>query len=243
MYFSFGFITDGTGDEFLEVIFNQIRKFNIPNYEIILVGNSLITDTDIVHIDFDDSIKPKWITRKKNIITEHAKYENIVYSHDYVGFQDDWYEGFVKFGNQWTICVNKILDFDGTRFRDWVLWADDARKLGIPVSDRPELGLGRRQCMLPYNFTGLSKWQYISGTYWVAKKNIMLEFPLNENILWGDPTLGEDVEWSIRVRKKYNFSLNPFSTVKFLRLKEWAGYDEITDPYFLRILNELNKHE
>jgi len=37
---------------------------------------------------------------------------------------------------------------------------------------------------------------YIPGNFWVAKKNIMQKYPLNENLLWGQ---AEDIEWSKRV--------------------------------------------
>ena len=69
---------------------------------------------------------------------------------------------------------------------------------------------------------------YISGTYWIAKKRVMEEFPLNENLFWGQ---GEDVEWSKSVTKKYNFSINPNSIVKLM------GYK---DPLF-HLCNDLDK--
>jgi hypothetical protein len=45
----------------------------------------------------------------------------------------------------------------------------------------------------------------------------MLEFPLNEGLTWGQ---GEDVDWSIRVRDKYNFSINEKSEVNLLKYKD-----------------------
>jgi hypothetical protein len=56
------------------------------------------------------------------------------------------------------------------------------------------------------------------GFYWIAKKSVMQEFPLNENLTWGQ---AEDIEWSRRVREKYDFSINPNSSVKFLKQKEY----------------------
>lgn len=73
------------------------------------------------------------------------------------------------------------------------------------------------ECLIPYEMTHLSKYQYISGTYWVAKRDVMLEFPLDENLSWGE---GEDVVWSKNVRNKYIFSMNPHSTVKSLKFKD-----------------------
>jgi len=58
---------------------------------------------------------------------------------------------------------------------------------------------------------------YISGAYWVAKKKFMLENVLNEKLKWGQ---GEDVEWSIRVRKITNFVINERSIVKLMKYKD-----------------------
>jgi hypothetical protein len=45
----------------------------------------------------------------------------------------------------------------------------------------------------------------------------MIEFPLNENLSWGE---AEDVEWSKKIRLKYNFSMNTKSVVKFKKQKQ-----------------------
>ena len=45
----------------------------------------------------------------------------------------------------------------------------------------------------------------------------MLEYPLNEKLIWGQ---GEDVIWSMEVRKKYKFSMNKYSAVELLKYKD-----------------------
>jgi len=57
---------------------------------------------------------------------------------------------------------------------------------------------------------------YISGTYFCVKKKFFLKFPLNERLFWGE---GEDVEWSLRIRKVTKFKMNSKSVVKYLKLK------------------------
>ena len=81
--FSFGIITSPDSKNDINLIVNSIRKQNIPNYEIIIVG-SIKNDfgDDVKVIKFDESIKPGWITKKKNIITSQSSFENIVYLHD-----------------------------------------------------------------------------------------------------------------------------------------------------------------
>jgi len=71
--------------------------------------------------------------------------------------------------------------------------------------------------LLPYNVGWMQSYMYISGAYWVAKKHVMEQEPLNERLLWGQ---SEDVEWSFRIRNKYRYVMNPKSTVKLLKRKE-----------------------
>jgi hypothetical protein len=107
--------------------------------------------------------------------------------------------------------MNKIHNLDGKRNIDWLIYYQD---LCFPNGEQ----------LLPYNLE-FSKIMYIPGFYWVAKKEVMLEFPLNENLVWGE---AEDVDWSKRIREKYNFSMNSESTVQFLKQKEYT-LNEMSD--------------
>ena len=78
----------------------------------------------------NENIKSVWITKKKNVISDLAKFENIVYLHDYIIFEENWYKNFVEFGENWDVCMNVILNFDNSRFRDWILWAPKYVKYG-----------------------------------------------------------------------------------------------------------------
>jgi len=224
--FTFGIVTyaDNGVNKFLPKIINSIRNLNIPQYEIIIVGNkkklnsNLHTtekNNDIKLIDFDESIRNKWITKKKNLITQHAKYDNIVYQHDYISYDRNWYTGYKKFGGKFNICMNKIVNNDGSRYRDWVVFPFH-HAFHAPEYERlwEYTGIANNQSMLPYDELHFTRWQYISGAYWVAKKHVMQKFPLNESLLWGQ---GEDCEWSQRVKKEYTFSLNVNSTVHLLK--------------------------
>lgn len=210
MNFTFGIITDGNNDHNLNQVIGSIKLLKIPQYEIIVVGNTKILGDNIRTIPFDETIKTAWITKKKNLITHYAKYDNVVYSHDYITYDHDWYSGYLKFGDDFKVCMNKIMNFDGSRFRDWVIWPHNNE-----ISD--SIVEQNRECIIPYDLDHLSRYMYISGSYWVAKKHVMQEFPLNESLGWGD---GEDVFWSMEVRKKYSFSMNIHSTVRCLKQKD-----------------------
>jgi hypothetical protein len=225
MNFTFGIITSGNQDERIYKIINSIRFQNIPNYEIIIVGNSKIKENDVNIIQFDEGTKKNWITRKKNLITNRAKYENIVYSHDYIKLDVNWYNGYLKFGDKFLICMNKIENLNGERYRDWSI--DAMASISHIVGDR------RYERLLPYEDCGLSKIMYISGAYWVAKRDFMKKFPLDERLCWGE---AEDIEWSHRVRKNINFSINAHSTVKLLSYKH-PSYVEMKNDLLEKFLN------
>lgn len=230
MDFTFGIVT--SQDDVLNTlapIINSIRDLNIPNYEIIIIGGNNDHQSDNLTIySFEENPNGGWITKKKNLITKYARYENIVYLHDYIIFDKDWYINFLNFGNNFKICMNQIINLDGTRFRDWTLWAESAEEIGIP----------NPYYLIPYNIKNLSKLMYFSGSYWIAKKNVMEEFPLNEDLFWGQ---GEDVEWSKRIREKYNFSINENSIVRLLKYKNPA-FLNCNNLEKIKEINEIKKH-
>ena len=237
MKFTFGIITSNenqtheyNGKNYIPEIIDSIRANNIPYdyYEIIIIGgdNRYKDFHDVHHIEFDDVTKPGWITKKKNIITKHAKFDNIVYSHDYVKYDKNWYSGFLKFGNDWDICMCINQAKEGYRFRDWWTWDDP--KINFPGGGYPATikNRGHRVMLPPYEY---NKPQYmaISGYWWVAKQNLMLKEPLDENLVWGD---GEDVEWSFQVRDKYSYKMNTHSVVNMCKSKKLSSeYLEVDD--------------
>lgn len=221
MKFTFGIITDGStgvppgagfksARERTKDIVAAIKGLGVPDAQIVVVGGPPVPGTE--HVPFDESAKKAWITRKKNLVTAAARHENIVYMHDYVRPDKGWYKGFLGFGNDFKACMTPIKrEGDGARYRDWTL----SPEFAYHVMDAPVLG-DKHEYMLPYGETELSKWQYFSGAYWVAKKKVMEEFPLDEGRAWGQ---GEDIIWSTGVRNKYGLQLNPHSVVYVMKPK------------------------
>ena len=204
---TFGICTIVGNEKYTEELIDSILEQKIQNFEIIVVGGNVITKYDnlvqVNFIKFDESVKPGWITKKKNMITNLSKNETIVFLHDYLKLDQNWYKGFLQHDQDFNVLTNKILRKNGDRYLDWTLWEVTRTRYDFYT-------LYRRECLLPYNVKNLSIFMYISGAYFIAKKKVMIEFPLDENLSWKE---GEDVEWSIRVRNKYNFEFNENSTV------------------------------
>jgi hypothetical protein len=222
----------------LETICSIIEN-NIPNYEIIIVGDSKVNQSDKIKvIEFDESIKNGWITKKKNIIVQNAIYENVVLLHDYVKLDNNWYEGFLKFGNDFDWCVTRILNKNGNRFRDYTLYPgyfnrDDQINIDNYFSNF---------CLLPYNFENRIKTNthlYISGSYYVIKKTIALKYPLDENLTH---CCCEDLEYSSRLNSNGIFiKCNSYSTVHLLKQKEQCQWEkEIDDEHLHKYINYCN---
>lgn len=211
--FTFGIITHCNQETFVNQIVDSIERENIPEYEILIIGSCNIERNNTRVIPFDENLKPMWITRKKNLITQHARHENIVYMHDYIVLEPGWYAGWLQFGNNFHVAMNKINNIDGTRFRDWCLLFDDK------IPDLPDVAR-----LLPYHVSHLTKYMYISGAYWVAKKDVMQNFPLDEEIVWGG---AEDLDWSMRIRQHFDFSMNANSSVKIIKAGKVVVFREL----------------
>jgi hypothetical protein len=232
MEFTFGIITHGNSENICEVL-NSITRMNIPKdkFEIIVVGgesnfinkikksnNSL---KEVNHVIFDegsgDVSVSGMITKKKNMITSLAKFENIVYTHDYYVFDTSWYDGYKKFGNNWDVCMNYIFNKNGDRFRDWTAW-DDPDICFHRVNGKPKHSV----IVVPHSYSNYS-YMYVSGGYWVAKKKFMEEFPLDETLVQNQ---SEDVEWSKRWLKenKFKYRMNTLSLNTLLKDKRLSAF-------------------
>lgn len=196
---SFVILTDGQVDSRVAEMIDHIEYQHIPEYQIIIVGgltSTLLDRANVEHIPFDESISTRpWLTRKKNMAAQYVKHDVTVWMHDYHNLCPTWYKNMVEFGLDWDIQMNCIILSNGRRMFDWL------------VIDYPNLP---SHYALPYERSDLTEYQYISGGYWVSKKNVMLEEPLNESLRHHQ---AEDVEWSKRVLPKFKYVMNKNAVV------------------------------
>jgi hypothetical protein len=170
---------------------------------------SLFDKVEGVRYLFFDGGRDGWITKKKNMLIEQSQYENVVIMHDYFEFDKNWYKEFVKFGDEWDVCSNAQSLEDGRRhWLDWTVWDD-------PLYER-YTGL----CYTNWDRTGH---MYVSGGFYLVKRKIAVENPLNECLVWGQ---AEDVEWSIRIRNKCLIRCNGKSLVKHCKQHRDLSYDK-----------------
>lgn len=195
--FTFGIVSGSTNSTTMFGQLKSIWDYAPKGSEVIVVGGSN-PGKGVSHIPFDDSQKSGWITRKKNLIAQNAQNEHVVIMHDYVSISPDWVSGFKIFGTDWNVAMTRVEDIFGRRFYDWVSWDSEEYDRYAPI---------------PYSRKDHTSYQFIPGSYWVAKTQFMLDNPLDESLSWGQ---SEDIEWSLRVRSK-DLVFNPYSKVRHLK--------------------------
>ena len=109
--------------QIISIIYNQP---NPDGWELILVGQDIEDFKGLAHarvINFDESVKPGWITKKKNIIAEEAKNNVLCIMHDYFFLSKNWLTGVNKYcreiTDKWQVLMNEVQTFEGTRHADW----------------------------------------------------------------------------------------------------------------------------
>lgn len=198
MTFTFGICTTYEDVGRLLLMIDSIRRLNIPHRDCDIVIAGSYGDHEIPHIAGTYQITTDgWLPKKKNLIAKFGLGENIVLVHDYYMFDPLWYQSYLQFGNEWDVCSNPQYLITGERhFTDWVTW------------DHPSVG---RYYPLEYLDWNHTKYQYVSGGYFLVKRTFLRENPLNEEMLPGSP---EDVEWSLRIRDKAVMKCNPGAIVQ-----------------------------
>lgn len=207
---TFGIITNGSRNDWVERQIASIRALAIPRLEIVVCGTYFDRqEPGFRYLEFKERDDRGWITRKKNLICRSASNENLVITHDKMIFDPGWYEGMKRYGNQFEVLSCVILDEHGERAGDWVTTGNDWGRL---------LRIGN----LDYR-----DWDpnvYVSGMLYILKKTVALRTPWNEDLYWGER---ED----IRLAQDYAAAgvvtrFNPYSRVLCLyyRVEQFPDY-------------------
>jgi len=181
---TFGMITVGKRNEWVKLFITSIRSQKIPHYEIIVVGtwnDPEIMGKDITYIPFSEKDDKGWITKKKNIVFENAKYNNVLILHDRFYLDKDWYVNLKKCGNYWDGLVFPIIDKTGFEYSHWGVWSHG---------------------LLPIGYADIKDWgedYYAGGTFMAIKKNLWEKVKLNEKLFWNDQ---EDADFGLRFTKE-----------------------------------------
>lgn len=187
-FWTFGMVTNGQRKDFISQSIQSIRALKIPYYEIIICGYyEDKIGNDLKYIPFKERDDRGWITRKKNIIAENAKYTNLCIFHDRIVFDKNWFLGIKKYGNVFEVLTCPQLLHNKVRAGDWV------------TANKNFSNPGHRFTIEQLDYRDWDKFVYIGGQLIIMKKYVWKEVFWNENLYWRE---GEDIEYSHRLTEK-----------------------------------------
>lgn len=197
---SFGVCTGYDNAEHLIKCVDSIRKQakDLDDYQIFVIGPEApeqilaeLDGPDIEFVEFDESVRPMWITKKKNLIAQKADFDRLCIMHDYMWLTPDWAKKLWEFEawNNWNVLAFPQQRADGGRF--WYDWS----------GFRGPRELDDRQ------FYDYKDWDhndevYISGNIFCVHRGLLLDHPLNENL---GHMQEEDLEWTRRIAPYVHF--------------------------------------
>lgn len=203
---TFGIITNGDRNDWMDEIILSIRNLKIPHYEIIVCGKYMDrNEKDFTYINFNERAERGWITKKKNLICQKAKYNNLCIFHDRLVFDKDWYKGMKKYGNAFELLGCKQLEKHGSRAGDWL-------SLGGPIPTHYKVS--------QLKDTDWNWYSYLSGQLMIIKKNIWEKILWDETRYWNE---AEDADISYRSRDAgFIARYNPYSLCTALTWRHGA---------------------
>jgi hypothetical protein len=174
---TFGILSNGSRDENVDGIIDSILMQDIPKFEIIVCGKYANKKKyAIKYLPFSEKDELGWITKKKNLIMENAKYENAMVMHDRIFLGKGWHAGMKEYGNYFDVLSCVLISREtGKRAGDWI-----ANIPGI---------LGH------LDYSDWDESVRINGAYIILKKSAWRKAPWNEHLFWNE---AEDFELSER---------------------------------------------
>jgi hypothetical protein len=204
---TFGIITNGKRLDWIEEIINSIKVQRIKNYEIIICGTyKKRPEKNIIYIPFNQRDDKGWITKKKNLIIQNSKYENICIVHDRMVLQKDWYSGMKKWGNFFESLGCRQI-FADERVNDW-------------IAQTNFIYHGQTEYFSSAVHIEYEDWYptvWFTGQFYIFKKSVIKKVLLDETVYYG---IDEDYRLSKQLYQAgFIHRLNPYSSVKTMTHK------------------------
>lgn len=195
---TFGISTNYANYEHLIKCVQSIRQQKLDQYEILLIGPEVppelkheILHDDVTVLTFNESLRPNWITKKKNLLAQHATFDRLCILHDYLWLTPDWSKGLIEFEkeNRWSVLALPQQRIDGGRF--WYDWS----------GFKGPRHLDNRQ-FYEYEDWSHNDEVYISGNIFCVHRGLLLDHPFDESLGHMEE---EDLEWSKRISPYVHF--------------------------------------
>ena len=200
-------IPTGPGDAtLLNNLVRQILEYELPYKEILLCGkpgeNFQYWD-DVRIVGEDIPAPPVHITKKKNVLAQEAKYQNLCILHDRVLLPNNFVEAIHKMEDLYpltafqSICMVDRLGLLPMRYSDFNCLIGQVKKGWVNQFNKKEFDASINMVNFAYytpNTFPLNS--YATGSLYIVKKKLWSEVPQEETLFWAD---FEDVEYGIRL--------------------------------------------
>ena len=130
---TFGILTSGASAQAAEMA-SAILSLDLPNVEVIFCGPrpaGVPNDPRVSAIDLDEPEPRGWITRKKNLIADRARFDNLCLLHDRYVITPDWADALSTYGPCYSFLTFPQVYYAGVdnqfpqRYPDYQLLAQD----------------------------------------------------------------------------------------------------------------------
>jgi hypothetical protein len=206
-------IPTGPGDVTgLNVVVKRILELDIPEKEILLCGrpDKSFQYWDKVRIVGEYiPAPPIWITRKKNVLAQEARFENLCILHDRVFLPLNFMQAIRNFGDYFPFSAFQSLWFDDllnvcpVRYSDFgcavddhiadAVLADKGNKTSLfTASLFPEI---EKQNFKFGNSLRNQRGSYLTGSLYIVKRQVWQHVPQDEELYWAE---FEDIEQAKR---------------------------------------------
>ena len=219
---TFGIVTGGRNIQNLERLvrsLDTLRNDSRITFETIVCGpenfslpSNLKSSVDSYLVEPMGHLDLPLTNLKKNSIAKHAKYPNLIISHDRYVFSPAVVDNLLEFGGDFDVCTFEAVDENNDPFPQWVSYSHQWKNSLHLDSDSFESNV------------------YLNGGIFLVKKDIMLSHPINPLLFWG---YGEDIEWSRRMK-------NSGITPRLIKGKGLStlGHKEQYSAWFVRVPRE-----
>jgi GT2 family glycosyltransferase len=184
---TFGLLTLGTDRDRVLRYVRSIEQSSPGDYEILVVAPQeldwLVGVPRVRQLVFSERDDRGWITRKKNLICEQAKFSDILICHDRFELAADYFTAWERWGYSYGIAAPRVVLRDGRRGLDWA----------VASSQNDSWSHGG---LLDYR--AYSHYAYVPGGATALRKAFWQRFPWNENLYWNEH---EDVELCRRAQR------------------------------------------
>ena len=220
--FTFGIVTSGKNNQNLERLVRSLdilREDPRITFEIIVCGpedfhlpSNLKSSVDTYLVEPMAHLNLPLTNLKKNTIAKHARFPNLIISHDRYIFSPGVIDNLLEFGGDFDVCTFEAVDENDIPFPQWVSYSHEWKNSLHLDSDSFEGNV------------------YLNGGIFLVKRDILLSHPINPLLFWG---YGEDIEWSRRLK-------NSGITPRLIKGKGLAtvGHKEQYSSWFVRVPKE-----